>query len=203
MHLNSRHLFAKYGLDCFRNNPAVLEIGPDGEPSTYRRQVTAPVARWDTLDLAQRRVPLTYVASSDYSFPVADGTYDVVLAGQVIEHVRKIWRWLPELARVTRPGGFVIIINPVSWHYHGFPTDCWRIYPDGMRALCDDSNLVVQLSRWENVQLSRVQGSLPRFMNRSHVFPRLAGTIGLFHSVLPFVPFDGAFDTITIARKPA
>ena len=202
MHLNSEHLFAKYALDCFGNDPAVLEIGPDGEPSTYRRQVTAPVARWDTLDVAQRRVPLTYVASSDYAFPVADNTYDVVLAGQVIEHVRKIWRWLPELARVAKPGGFVIIINPVSWHYHGVPTDCWRIYPDGMRALCEDSNLAVRVSHFENVQLSRIQHRFPRFVIRSHVPQRLSGMIGLFHKLLRPLSFDGAFDTITIAQKP-
>jgi SAM-dependent methyltransferase len=202
MHLNCQHLFAKYALDCFKNTPVVLEIGPDADPSGHRRQVTTPIDRWDTLELVQRSVPVTHIANSDYSFPIADDTYDIVLASNVIEHVRKIWRWLPELARVTRPGGFVIIINPVSWHHHGFPADCWRIYPDGMHALCEDSNLTVRLSRFENAQLSKIQHRFPRFVNRSHVPQRLSGMIGLFHKILRPLSFDGAFDTITIAQKP-
>jgi SAM-dependent methyltransferase len=202
VHPNSILLFKKYGRDLIRPGAKVLELGPDGEPSSYRREVSADVEAWDTLDIVRRGVALTHVATTDYSFPIADDTYDVVLSGQVIEHVRKIWRWMPELARVCRPGGYVITINPISWHFHGFPTDCWRIYPEGMRALCDDAGLDVLLSTWENVQLESVPRLVPLMARRHHVFPRLSGAIGLLRALVP-IGFDPSFDTVTIAQKPA
>lgn len=95
----------------------MLEIGPDRDPSTYRTLLDAEFAAWDMLDAFPRTdVPLTYLAESEYSFPVPDGAYDVVFSAQVIEHVKKIWRWMPELARVCRPGGVIITTNPVNWH---------------------------------------------------------------------------------------
>jgi ubiquinone/menaquinone biosynthesis C-methylase UbiE len=45
---------------------------------------------------------LTHVATSD--FPVEDERYDVVISGQVIEHVRKIWVWMREVSRVCKVG---------------------------------------------------------------------------------------------------
>ena len=88
--------------------------------------------QWDTLDLVDGHayVPaeLTYRSRSPYEFPIEDDAYDIVLSANVIEHVRCVWRWLPELARVCKAGGLVITISPVSWPYHEAPIDCWRIY---------------------------------------------------------------------------
>ena len=104
----------------------VLEIGPDKFPSTYCSLVADRSITWDTLDLWQD-ARLTYSATSEYSFPAPSDTYDIVLSGQVIEHVRKIWLWIKELTRVCKVGGLVITINPVSWPYHEHPIDCWRV----------------------------------------------------------------------------
>ena len=128
----------------------VLEVGPDGFPSTYQKLVADPSIRWDTIDIYDSD-KLTYRAASEYSFPIADGMYDIVLSGQVIEHVKKIWRWMNELARVCKPGGLVITINPVSWPFHEYPVDCWRIFPDGMRALYEDAGLTTRLAVFENL----------------------------------------------------
>ena len=119
MHKNSRLLFQKYAKSYFTSGARVLEIGPDRAPSTYFQMVETGPTAWDTLDAFRRSdVQLTYLAESEYSFPIPDNSYDVVFSAQVIEHVRKIWRWMPEVARVCKPGGLVITINPFSWHYH-------------------------------------------------------------------------------------
>lgn len=202
MHKNSRLLFQKYAKQFFTPGARVLEIGPDRDPSTYRLLADTEVAAWDTLDAFPRTdVSLTYLAGSEYSFPVPDGAYDLVFSAQVIEHVRKIWRWMPEVARVCRPGGLVITINPVSWHYHESPVDCWRIYPEGMRALCEDAGLEVVLSEWGSVEMQGVERRSPRLVRKQQVFQRLSGVFGMLNAVLK-LPVEAAYDTVTVARKP-
>lgn len=200
MHKNSRLLFEKYARSYFQPEHRVLEIGPDRHPSTYQ-QIVGATATWDTLDFASRNdVPLTYRTTDEYDFPAPDATYDVVFAAQVIEHVRKIWRWMPELARVCRPGGVVIVINPVSWHYHESPVDCWRIYPEGMRALCEDAGLEVLLSEWESVELERLGRLTPSKLKKHRIMQRLSGAVGMLNAGLRF-PVEAAYDTITVARR--
>src|SRR5262249_61471142 len=146
MHENSRLLFEKYVKHLFQPGMRVIEIGPVEFPSTYRRALNGDL-EWHTLD--QYESPqLTYSTKEDHSFPVQSESYDITLSGQVIDHVRKPWRWIPELARVTRRGGLVITINPVSWGYHEAPIDCWRVFPEAMRALYEEAGLVVVLCRW-------------------------------------------------------
>jgi len=70
-----------------------------------------------------------------YAIPVDSESFEIVVSANVIEHVEELWRWVPALARVCRRGGKVITINPISWGFHEAPVDCWRIYPDGMKAL--------------------------------------------------------------------
>lgn len=200
MHSNSRLLFDKFAKDHFRSGIRVLEIGPDDFPSTYRSTVEAAgnaVAAWDTLDLyANPR--LTFVAESEYRFPIADETYDIVLSGQVLEHVRKPWVWIRELARVCRSGGTVITINPVSWPYHQAPIDCWRVYPEGMKALYEEAALEVLTSVWESLERPGFRRYIPGASMENYSLPRRLvsrwlGRLG--------IPVERAYDTVTIGRK--
>ncbi len=103
MHLNSRLIFEKYATEYFPAGARVLEIRSRRFPSAYRAMVDRGNLSWDTLDIHQNP-SLTHVAPSEYSFPVPDDTYDVVVSGQVIEHVRKIWVWMREVVRVCKVG---------------------------------------------------------------------------------------------------
>src|SRR5689334_3995852 len=129
MHENSKRMFARYALSLVRPDSRVLEIGPDGVPGTYATMVERALGRapsaWHTIDLAARP-GMTLATRREYEFPRDDASYSVVLAVQWLEHVRKPWRWLPELARVCRRGGHVVTISPVTWPYHEAPVDCWR-----------------------------------------------------------------------------
>ena len=131
----------------------ILEIGPDGHPSTYQAIVRDSSIAWETLDIYPSE-ELTYLAKDEYTFPIPDGTFDIVFSAQVIEHVRKVWLWTKEVARVCKQGGYVITINPVSWPYHEAPIDCWRIYPDGMRTLYEEAGIRVQLAKHESLSSS-------------------------------------------------
>jgi SAM-dependent methyltransferase len=198
MHKNSKLLFEKYALPYFKPNMRVLEIGPS-YPSTYQKLVGDPSITWETIDLFDDP-RLTHRATSEYSFPLADNTYDVVLSGQVMEHVRKIWRWMPELSRVAKPGGLVITINPVSWPYHEHPHDCWRAFPEGMRALYEDSSLEVIESVFDSLE---VNGGAERIPGRSKEFQPIVSRLRSRMLRWWRFPVECAFDTITIGRKVA
>jgi ubiquinone/menaquinone biosynthesis C-methylase UbiE len=212
MHLNSRLLFEKHAKSHFREGLRVLEIGPDGDPSTYWKLAGRPSGEWHTADLAvavgtegehrfMEGAPnaFTHLMKSEYEIPVENDTYDVVLSGQVMEHVRHIWRWMPELARVCRPGGHVITISPVSWPYHEVPYDCWRAYPEGMRALSDEAGLEVVVCESESLEPPASRNTYPGIS-----YAEFAPSGALKAAVKRMIgwPLPVAVDTVTIARKP-
>jgi SAM-dependent methyltransferase len=197
MHTNSKLLFDKYGKSFFRSGSRVLEIGPDAFPSSYQSLVNDASITWETTDISDRG-SMTYPNAGEYSFPVPNDSYDIVLSGQVIEHVKKIWVWVKELERVCKKGGYVIIINPVSWPFHAVPVDCWRIYPDGMKALLEDTSLRIVASRFDSLEVPGRKRYLPGVSEefqtpKMRLFYRLAGWFGF--------PVERAYDTITIAQK--
>lgn len=199
MHPNTQLLFDRYARSYFLPSLRVLELGPGTFPTAHQRAVNNPSITWDTADIFDEP-RLTYRMPDEYSFPVASNQYDIVLASNVLEHVRKPWVWIKELARVCKPVGHVITINPVSWPFHEAPYDCWRAYPDGMRALCEEANLTVILSKFESLE---IPGHRRYFGGQSwhwlHWRRRLA-----FRLLAPFgFPLERAYDTITIAQKPA
>ena len=202
MNKNDQLLFRRHALRFFKQDSRVLEIGPDTEPSSLRRNVPCPVAAWDTLDFASRTdVTLTHRATDPYRYPVADASYDVVLSANVIEHVPRIWAWMPELARLIRPGGVVITINPISWHYHESPIDCWRMYPAGMRALSEDAGLEVLVAEWGSTDLEWLERRSPELFRRKQFWQRLSGLFIMWNAATRLPP-EGSYDAITIARKP-
>lgn len=192
-------LFERHAREYFRPELSVLEIGPDELPSTYQQLVGSRATMWDSLDLLDRP-GLTYPSSPEYAFPVDDGAYDIVLSGQVIEHVPRIWVWMRELARVCKPNGFVITINPVSWPYHEAPRDCWRAYPAGMTALYEDCGLDVLMARWESLEVPGYAHYLPgrSAEQQPRVWRRLSQVLGRVG-----LPVERAYDTITIGQKRA
>lgn len=90
--------------------------------------------RYVGLDMAPGR-NVDIVAKDPYKFPLESESFDLVVSGQAFEHIEFPWLTISEIARVLKPGGLAIVIAPSSGPEHRYPQDCWRYYPDGMRAL--------------------------------------------------------------------
>ena len=197
MHTNSILLFEKYAKPYFKPSLRVLEIGPDKLPSTYQSLINDDSIIWHTTDINNNE-NLTYPTSDEYMSQIPDNTYDVVLCGQVIEHVKKIWVWISHIERMCADKGHIIIISPVSWPYHEAPVDCWRIYPSGMEALLEDTSFEIIDCHFESLELSRYRKDIPgKSPEDQNKFKRLFfKTEGLFG-----FPVERAYDLITIAQK--
>lgn len=64
--------------------------------------------------------------------PVADGTVDVVVCLEVLEHVRHPQQVLAEIARVLRPGGRLCLSMPFLYPIHDAPFDFQRLTRYGL-----------------------------------------------------------------------
>jgi len=75
--------------------------------------------------------------------PFADASFDTLLCNQVLEHVPEPWRLMDEAARVLKPGGFLILTAPQTWHLHHVPFDYYRYTCFGLKFLADRSGLEI------------------------------------------------------------
>lgn len=202
MHPNSTMLFQKYALPIFKDGMRVLEIAPDGSPSTYQKIIGKDTITWETLQLgsAADTDSITYIADDEYSYSIPDNTFDVVFCDQVAEHVKKIWLWTSELSRICKVGGYVIIINPVSWNYHEAPVDCWRIYPEGMKALYEQAGLTTLISKCESLHLDQSLKDYP-YLIPGLSYQTKSSPIKSFIKRMLKIPIIYTLDTVTIGTK--
>jgi SAM-dependent methyltransferase len=83
------------------------------------------------------------VMKKPYRIPMKSKSVDIVLSGQVFEHIPFFWASLLEIARVMKPGAYFFLTVPSRGHVHS-TYDCWRIYPDGLRAMAAWSRLTLR-----------------------------------------------------------
>lgn len=119
----------------------VLDVGSCDVNGTFRPLVERRGWGYTGLDI-EAGPNVDVVTADPHRFPFDDAAFDVVISGYCMEHVKSVWRWVPELARMLRPGGLLVIITHWQFPEHRFPVDCWRILPDGMAHLFDEAGVL-------------------------------------------------------------
>lgn len=76
-------------------------------------------------------------------FPLADATFDTIIATDVIEHLREPEVFFREAARLLRPGGHLIIGAPFLYWIHEEPHDYHRYTRYRLEQLCRVCGLTV------------------------------------------------------------
>ena len=90
---------------------------------------------------------MDYVVKEGESWPWFQ-CFDVVLAANALEHVANPFRVMREMALALHGDGLVIVTTPTNIQEHKEPLDCWRILPDGLRALFQSTILMpVEIGR--------------------------------------------------------
>ncbi len=117
---------------------AILEVGSQVVEHTQyaiRNAIETRGWRYVGMDI-EPGVNVDIAVKDPYDWrEVESGAYDAIICNQVMEHVGMPWVTMKEMFRVLKPGGVAFIISPSAGPEHRFPTDCWRIYPDGWKSL--------------------------------------------------------------------
>lgn len=121
----------------------IADVGSYDVNGTYRPLFGA--ALWSYVGFDVRQGPNVDVLLADpehWNTPQEHlGAFDVVISGQTMEHVRRPWRWIRDVASLAKPGGLIWIAAPNTDVFHEHPIDCWRVWPEGMRAILEDGRL--------------------------------------------------------------
>lgn len=155
MHLSSLinvERFRDQYLQSHRGQPlTVLDLGSTEMGASYRNIFDVPGWTYVGADLAPGP-NVSLVLKAPYRWrEIASGSVDVLVSGQVLEHVEFFWLTMLEISRVLKPGGLLCLVVPSAGPEHRYPVDCWRFYQDGMRALARFARLEVleARTRWE------------------------------------------------------
>jgi len=97
--------------------------------------------------------PAAELLGSVEDLPVEDGSFDVVLFTQVLEHCDDPARAVAELRRVTAPGGRVLASTHGVQVYHPSPQDYWRWTHEGLHRL------FAQNGEWESLAVVPAGGT--------------------------------------------
>ena len=89
------------------------------------------------------RLNVDIVMERPYRVPMKSNSVDVVISGQVFEHIPFFWASVLEISRLLKPGGIFIVTVPSRGHPHT-EVDCWRYYSDGIRAMATFAGLEVR-----------------------------------------------------------
>lgn len=119
----------------------ILDVGSlDTSEDNYNYKSIFNEDRWSYEGLDFRKGDNVDIVVDDiYNIQeVNNESYDVVISGQLFEHLGFFWLTMGEIDRILKPGGICCIIAPSGGPKHGIEdTDCYRFYEDGMRALAN------------------------------------------------------------------
>lgn len=121
-----------------RDGITVLDVGGADVNGGYRPIFHGPGVRYLTADLSAGD-GVDVVLDDPYRLPFDDGSLDIVVSGQMLEHCEFFWLSFAEMMRVLKPDGFLFLIAPSAGPIHRYPVDCYRFYPDAYRALARHS----------------------------------------------------------------
>lgn len=145
----------------------VLIIGAGSEP--YRELLSSASSVCVT-DIGPIRDGIDQIADA-HDLPFSDQSFDMVVAIEVFEHLKKPHVAAAELNRVLRPGGSGLITIPFMFHVHGSPDDYQRLTPSGLKTL---------FSSFEDI-------SIQAFGSRRHVISDIVTTTHPAFASLRFI----------------
>ena len=110
----------RHAFECYRQGARVVAL--DLNPADLKDVATlfgAMASGGEAPSTAAARA----VRGNAYRLPFADGTFDVVIAAEILEHIPDDRTAIAEAVRVLRPGGRIAVTVPRWWPEHV----CWGL----------------------------------------------------------------------------
>jgi len=126
----------------------VLDVGSGVKP--YFPFFEPYAAKFVSVDIAN---PAADLEGAVEDLPVPDGSFDVVICNQVLEHCADPAQAVRELRRVVAPGGRVLASTHGVQVYHPAPDDLWRWTHAGLERL------FAQNGDWRSVTVTPSSGT--------------------------------------------
>ena len=165
MHPSSYDKMARFREEYLRGKEqerlTIYDIGSQDINGSYRPLFSEPAWRYIGVDMAAGK-NVDLVLKNPYHWrEIAAGSADVIISGQTFEHTEFFWETTAQIARALKVGGICCILAPSAGPEHQYPVDCWRVYPDGFRAVARYAGLEVleATAQWED---------LPQYDNESN-----------------------------------
>jgi SAM-dependent methyltransferase len=116
---------------------AVLDVGSGAQPY---RHLLPPGATYNAIDYggAERNFGYSMPDTTYYEgdkWPVPDGSVDLILCTETMEHVPDPSLFLNEAIRCLKHDGRLILTVPFAARWHYIPHDYWRFTPSGLERL--------------------------------------------------------------------
>jgi SAM-dependent methyltransferase len=136
--------------DNFVNNfdknqtTTVLDVGSQcvpGQIETYKRFFNEPPFKYVGLDMIEGYNVDIAVKHAYQWDEVPDNFCDVLISGQMFEHVEFPWFTILEMARVLKSNGLICIIVPSMQGLHRYPVNCQNYFADGLIAMAKYAGL--------------------------------------------------------------
>jgi SAM-dependent methyltransferase len=114
----------------------ILEVGSSSIQGTARDHVAPHAAGYVGVDIVGGPGVDVICPVEDLAARFEDASFDVVLATEVLEHIRD-WRLaIRNMTQVLRLGGLMVITTrSIGYPYHGVPHDYWRYEAEDVRQI--------------------------------------------------------------------
>ncbi len=122
-------------LAVLQPDSVALNIGAGG--TQYRDVVNLEIADGPSVD----------IIGHGYDLPFHNGTVDLVIMQEVLEHIPDFLFLIQEIRRVLKPGGVFFCQVPFQIGFHPGPCDYWRFTRQGLEYM-------FKLPEWELKQIS-------------------------------------------------
>lgn len=119
------------------NELKILDVGSFDKTGDYNYGQILNEKNWEYkgLDLKEGN-NVDIIVEDPYDWQELEAnSFDVVISGQALEHIKFFWFTMEQINRVLKPGGLCCIIVPSEGPVHRNPYDCYRFNEDGVISL--------------------------------------------------------------------
>ena len=80
------------------------------------------------------------------TIPFPDNSFDSIFSSEVFEHVFSLQEILPEISRIIKPGGKLLVTCPFAWEEHEIPVDYARYTRFALQDMLEKNGFIVRIT---------------------------------------------------------